>query len=67
MNIFSLDIMKDTKLIGKTFSLSGVEANKILKGKFVHIDKEGYYIFKITSPSEWEEFMTRDPNNGEIT
>ena len=31
------------------------------------IDKEGYYIFKITSHgTELEEYMTRNPNLGEI-
>lgn len=68
MSKFSLDIVKDSKLFGKLFTLKGIGENGVdLKGKLVDIDKEGYYIFRITTHNtDYEEYMTRNPNSEEI-
>ena len=68
MSKFTLDIIKDSKLFGDIFTLKGIGENGVdLRGKFVHIDKEGYYIFRITSQNTgYEEYMTKDPNSEEI-
>lgn len=72
-NLFSLDIKKDSGLFGEIFILKGIgEAGIDLRGKFTDIAISGegikYYIFKITSHnSEYEEFSTAVPNNGDIT
>lgn len=66
--IFTGDIQKDSKLFGKLYTIKGIgEKGEDLKSKFISIDKEGYYIFKITSHNtNLEEYMTRNPNLGEI-
>lgn len=65
---FTLDIVKDSKLFGKLFTLKGIGENGVdLKGKLTDIDKEGYYTFQITThKTDYESFATRDPNNGVI-
>jgi uncharacterized protein (DUF2147 family) len=67
--LFTLDPMHDSKHKGKTFILKGIGENgEDLKGKLFNIDKEGYYVFKITTQNSiYEEYMTRDPNSGDIT
>jgi hypothetical protein len=67
--LFTLEPMDDLKHKGKIFTLKGIgEDGKDLKGKLFNIDKEGYYVFKITTHNTiYEEYMTRDPNSGEIT
>jgi hypothetical protein len=69
MKPFTMDRTKDIKLIGQIYNLKDVGGVGIdLRGKFVDIDKEGYYKFMITTHnSEYEEYMSRDPNSGEIT
>ena len=68
MKLFTLDIIKDSKMIGEIFTLKGIGENSSnLRGKLIDIDKEGYYRFHITSHnSEYEEYLTRAPNAGEI-
>lgn len=65
---FTGDLKQDSKLFGQIFTLKGIgEAGIDLRGKFKDIDKEGYYIFQITSHNtEYEEYMTLAPNAGEI-
>lgn len=67
--LFEMDRAKDLKLIGTIYNLKDVGGPGIdLRGKFVDIDSEGYYRFMITTHnSEYEEYMSRDPNTGEIT
>jgi hypothetical protein len=73
MNKFTLDMKQDSKLFGQIFILKGIGENGIdLRGKFTDITVSGdsikYYVFKITSHnSEYEEFSTAIPNNGDIT
>lgn len=71
-NLFSLDIKKDIKLVGTTYTLKGVDERGIdLKGKLadVTIDSNGQlsYSFKITTKdTQWDEFITKIPNNGDV-
>lgn len=71
--LFSKDIKKDLKLVGTTYTLKGVDERGIdLKGKLVDvtIDSSGQlsYSFKITTKdTQWDEFITKVPNNGDIT
>lgn len=66
---FTMDRAKDIKMIGQIFNLKGIgEAGIDLRGKFTDIDSEGYYKFTITTHNSiYEEYMSRDPNTGEIT
>lgn len=66
--LFSLDFKKDSKLIGKSFTLKGKGEKGIdLKGKLIDIDLDGNYKFKITTQdTEYEEFWTKVPNDGDI-
>lgn len=72
--LFSLDWKKDSKLIGKLFTLvkmevdeEGRDTGKNLRARLVDINNEGYYTFKVTTPkSELEEFSTRVPNDGDV-
>ena len=49
--------------IGKIYVLRDVDdSGKDINGKFVELDREGYYVFKITTrTSELEEFCTKRP------
>lgn len=66
--LFSLDFKKDSKLIGKTYTLKGKGENGIdLKGKLIDINLDGTYKFKITTKeTELDEFWTKVPNDGDI-
>jgi hypothetical protein len=72
INIFSGDVKKDSLMYGQIFTLKGIgEAGIDLRGKFTDITVSGegikYYVFKITSHnSEYDEFSTAIPNNGDI-
>lgn len=47
--------------IGKIYILRDVDETDI-KAKFIEIDRDGYYVFKITTrSSELEEFWTKVP------
>ena len=65
---------KDLKLIGKLFTLKamgvdqdGNNTGENLKARLIDINREGYYVFKVTTPkSELDEFSTRVPNDGDV-
>lgn len=71
-NLFTLDIKKDSAMFGEIFTLKGIgEAGIDLRGRFVDITISGeglkYYVFKITSHNtEYDEFLTAAPNDGDI-
>jgi hypothetical protein len=67
-DLFSLDFKKDTKLLGKAYTLKGIDERGIdLKGKLIDITLDGSYVFKITTKdTQWEEFSTKIPNNGDV-
>lgn len=72
--LFSMDFRKDSKLIGKIYTLKNMnqdaEGNPIpgdLRAKLIEINNENYYVFKVTTRnSELDEFATRVPNDGDI-
>lgn len=52
---------KNKYVIGKIYVLKDVDETDI-NGKLVDIDREGYYVFKVTTrSSELEEFSTKVP------
>jgi hypothetical protein len=72
--LFSLDRKKDSKSIGKLFTLvkmevddQGKDTGNNLRAKLTEIDQEGYYTFAITAASsELAEFKTKTPNDGDV-
>jgi hypothetical protein len=67
--LFEMDRTKDIELIGNKYTIKDLGGPGIdLQGKFTDIDSEGYYRFVITNDKpKYVEYMTRDPNTGEIT
>ena len=64
--LFSMDLAKDRKLIGNDYNWN--DGTKVWKVRLKDITMDGYYSFIIRSiTSEWEEYMTREPNSGEIS
>jgi hypothetical protein len=67
MDIFSGNKARDTKLTGKLFTLKEMDEGRDLRARFVEINYDGYYVFKITSTNtELDEFLTKTPNNGDV-
>jgi hypothetical protein len=73
IKLFSEDLKKDLKLVGTIYTLKGIDERGIdLKGKLidVNLDSNGQlnYCFKITTKdTQWDEFITKIPNNGDIS
>jgi hypothetical protein len=64
--LFSMDLAKDRKLIGNDYTWK--DAEKEWKIRLKDITMDGYYSFSVRSTTcEWEEYLTREPNSGEIT
>ena len=66
--LFAEDIKIDHKLIGKTYTIKNLEKDgSNVKGKLINITADGSYEFQITTPSsEYESFITKIPNCGDV-